>query len=162
MKTLLLYASQYGYAADCAATLKKELTGDVTLVDLGKQQAPDLGGFDAVIVGGSIYMGRVQAQVSQYCAAHEAELTKKVLGLFLCCGLPQNLDESLAASFPPALRENAKTVGCFGGELRTARMKPMHKLIAGMMQKAGGKSGIEPPKANPQAIIEFAHMMNAM
>lgn len=162
MKTLLLYASQYGYTADCAAKLQTELAGEVTLVDINKHNAPDLGGFDAVVIGGSIYMGRVQAQISQYCAAHEAELLQKKLGVFLCCGLPQNLDESLAASFPETLRTHAKAVGCFGGELRTTRMKPMHKLIAGMMQKAGAKSGIEPPKANPQAVLEFARMMNAV
>jgi menaquinone-dependent protoporphyrinogen oxidase len=133
----------------------------VTLVDLGKQSAPDLKTFDAVIIGGSIYMGRVQAKVSEFCTAHEAELLQKPLGLFLCCGLPQNLQESLAASFPEAVRTHAKSIGCFGGELRTARMKPMHKLIAGVMQKAGGKSGIEPPKPNPQAVLDFAAAMNA-
>jgi len=161
MKTLVLYATQYGYTADCAARLKAELVGDVTLVDLGKQSAPELGGYDAVIVGGSIYMGRVQAKVSVFCAAHEGELLQKTLGVFLCCGVPQSLEESLAASFPESLKKHAKAVGCFGGELRTARMKPMHKLIANMMQKAGGKSGIEPPKANPQAVLDFAAAMNA-
>lgn len=161
MNTLILYASQYGYAAECAAKLKAELTGEVTLVDLTKHSAPDLGGSDAVIVGGSIYMGRVQAQVSAFCAAHEKELKQKKLGMFLCCGLPQNLEQSLSASFPASLIEKAQAVGCFGGELRTARMKPMHKMIAGMMQKVGGKSGIEPPKANPQAVLTFAKEMNA-
>ena len=135
--------------------------GDVTLVDLEKQRAPGLADYDAVIVGGSIYMGRVQAKVSEFCAAHEGELQQKTLGLFLCCGLPQNLEESLSASFPETLRKHAKSVGCFGGELRTARMKPMHKLIAGMMQKVGSKSGIEPPQANPQAVRDFAAAMNA-
>ena len=161
MKTLVLYATQYGYAADCAAQLKAELAGDVTLVDLGKQSAPELQSYDAVIVGGSIYMGRVQAKVSAFCAAHEGELLQKTLGLYLCCGLPQNLEQCLETSFPAKLRARAKAVGCFGGELRTARMKPMHKLIANVMQKAGGKSGIEPPKANPQAVLDFAAAMNA-
>ena len=161
MNTLVLYGTQYGYSAECAEKLKATLSGDVTLVDLSKATAPDLGGFDAVIVGGSIYMGRVQAKVSEFCAAHEGELLQKPLGLFLCCGLPQNLSESMANSFPETLRKHAKATGCFGGELRTARMKPMHKLIAGMMQKAGGKSGIEPPKPNPQAVLDFAAAMNA-
>ncbi|HWQ99004.1 MAG TPA: flavodoxin domain-containing protein [Clostridia bacterium] len=161
MNTLVLYGTQYGYTAECAAKLKAELSGDVTLVDVSAQGTPNLAAFDAVIVGGSIYMGRVQTKVSEFCAAHEGELLQKPLGLFLCCGLPQNLSESMANSFPEVLRKHAKTTGCFGGELRTSRMKPMHKLIAGMMQKAGGKSGIEPPKANPQAVIDFAAAMNA-
>ena len=159
MNTLILFATQYGYTAECAEKLKQAISGDVTLNDIGKERAPELGGFDTVIVGGSIYMGRVQAKVSEFCAAHEGELLQKKIGLFLCCGLPQNLNESLAASFSTQLRAHAKAVGCFGGELRTSRMKPMHKLIANMMQKAGGKSGIEPPRANPQAVLDFAAAM---
>ncbi len=162
MKTLILYATQYGYAADCAAKLKTELTGETTLVDLTRYSAPNPAGFDTVIVGGSIYMGRVQTKVSDYCAAHENELLGKKLGLFLCCGLPQNLKESLETSFSAALLERAKAVGCFGGELRTARMKPTHKLIASMMSKAGGKNGVEPPKPDPKAVLSFAEAMNAM
>lgn len=161
MNTLVLYGTQYGYAAECAAKLKTELSGDVMLLDLNKQYAPDLKNFDTVIVGGSIYMSHIQAKVSEFCAAHEGELLRKTLGLFLCCGLPQNLQESLAASFPESMIKHAKAIGCFGGELRTARMKLAHKLIAKMMQKAGGKNGIEPPQADPQAVLDFAGAMNA-
>ena len=32
MNTLILYATQYGFTADCAARLKELLAGDVTLV----------------------------------------------------------------------------------------------------------------------------------
>jgi len=66
----------------------------------------------------------------------------------------------MAASFPEPLRKHAKVAGCFGGELRTNRMKPMHKFIANMMQKAGAKDGVKPPEANPQAIADFARAMN--
>ncbi|MCE5189832.1 MAG: flavodoxin domain-containing protein [Eubacteriales bacterium] len=161
MNTLVLYASQYGFTADCALQLKGQLDGKATLVDLVKESAPDLAGYDTVIIGGSIYMGKVQEQVSAFCMAKQTEMLSRKLGLFLCCGLPKNLEQSLAASFPEALRKSAKAVGCFGGELRTDRMKPMHKLIAKMMQKAGAKDGIEPPRANPQAITEFARAMKA-
>ena len=161
MNTLIVYATQYGFTADCAAKLREQLSGETTMIDLTKQAAPNLADYDAVAVGGSIYMGKVQAQVSAFCAAHESELVQKPLGLFLCCGLPKQITQSMAASFPASLIQHAKTTGCFGGELRTSRMKPMHKLIAGMMQKAGAKDGIEPTKANPQAILDFAAAMNA-
>lgn len=161
MNTLIVYATQYGFTADCAASLKQQLDGEVTLIDLTKQTVPNLAGYDAVAVGGSIYMGKVQAQVSAFCATHERELLQKPLGLFLCCGLPQNLEQTMTASFPETLRKHAKVSGCFGGELRTNRMKPMHKFIANMMQKAGAKDGIKPPEANPQAIADFARAMNA-
>lgn len=161
MNTLIVYATQYGFTADCAASLKQQLNGEVTLVDLTKQAAPNPADFDAVIVGGSIYMGKVQSSITDFCADYERELLQKTLGLFLCCGLPKQIQQSMAASFPSSLIPHAKATGCFGGELRANRMKPMHKFIAGMMQKAGAKDGVEPPKANPQAIADFAAAMNA-
>ncbi len=161
MNTLIVYATQYGFTADCAAKLREKLSGETTVIDLTKQAAASLAGYDAVVVGGSIYMGKVQASVSAFCAANESELLQKPVGLFLCCGLPKQMEQSVAASFPETLRKHAKAIGCFGGELRTNCMKPMHKFIAGMMQKAGAKDGVEPPKANPQAILDFAAAMNA-
>jgi menaquinone-dependent protoporphyrinogen oxidase len=159
MKTLILYGTQYGYTADCAGQLTNLLEGETTLVDLTRQSTPDLAGYDAVIIGGSIYMGKIQERVSGYCAAHAGELLQKRLGLFLCCGMPENLQQSLEASFPEALREKAAAIGCFGGELRTGRMKPVHRLIAKMMEKATAKDGIKPPEANPQAVKDFARAM---
>ena len=161
MKTVIVYATQYGFTADCAAKLREQLSGETMMIDLTKQAAPNPADFDAVIVGGSIYMGKVQSSVTDFCADYEGELLQKPLGLFLCCGLPKQMEQSMVASFPKSLIPYAKAIGCFGGELRTSRMKPMHKLIANMMQKAGAKDGIEPPKANPQAITDFAAAMNA-
>ena len=156
MNTLIVYASQYGYGAECANQLHALLPGGATLVDLTKATKVDLNGYDTVIVGGSVYMGKAMRQTIDFCAANESVLQQKKLGLFLCCGLPQNFDQSLAASFSEPLRKHATASGCFGGELRLSKMKPMHKMISNMMQKAGGKSGIEAPKPDPEAISVFA------
>ena len=161
MNTLIVYATQYGFTADCAAKLREQLSGETTMIDLAKQAAPNPMDYDAVIVGGSIYMGKAQSSVTDFCADYEGELLKKALGLFLCCGLPKQIQQSMAASFPESLIRHAKATGCFGGELRTSRMKPMHRFIANMMQKAGANDGIKPPEANPQAIADFARAMNA-
>ena len=161
MKTLVIYATQYGFTADCAAKLREQLSGETTLLDLTKQGAPALADDDAVVLGGSVYMGSVQANITAFCVEHGQELLQRRVGLFLCCGLPKQFEQSMAAAFPESLRKHATAVGCFGGELRTSRMKPMHKLIAGMMQKVGAKDGTEPPKADPQAIADFAQAMNA-
>lgn len=160
-KTLILYASQYGYGAECANQLRSLMPEEVTLVDLTKATNPELDGYDTIIVGGSVYMGKAMRQTIDFCAANESALLQRKLGLFLCCGLPQNVEQSFAASFSEPLRKHATVSGCFGGELRLGKMKPMHKMIANMMQKAGGKSGIEPPKPNPKAINEFASAMQS-
>lgn len=159
MNTLIVYASQYGYGEECAKKLRTFTSDGATLVDLTKEGMPSLNGFDTVIIGGSVYMGKAMRQTIDFCAANESALLQKKLGLYLCCGLPLNFDQSFAASFSEPLRKHATASGCFGGELRLNKMKPMHKMIASMMQKAGGKSGIEPPKPNLEAIEVFASAM---
>ena len=159
MNTLIVYASQYGYGEECAKKLRTLTSDETTLVDLAKEGKPNLNGFDTVIVGGSVYMGKAMRQTIDFCAANKSALLQKKLGLYLCCGLPLNFDQSFAASFSEPLRKHATASGCFGGELRLSKMKPMHKMIASMMQKAGGKSGIEPPKPNFEAIEVFASAM---
>ena len=159
MNTLIVYASQYGYGEDCAKKLRTLAAEEATLVDLTREGMPSLSGFDTVIVGGSVYMGKAMRQTIDFCAANESTLLQKELGLFLCCGLPQNFGQSLAASFSEPLVKHATASSCFGGELRLGKMKPMHKMIANMMQKAGGKSGIEQPKPNLEAIEVFASAM---
>jgi menaquinone-dependent protoporphyrinogen oxidase len=58
MKTLIVYGSTYGYTKDCVEKLTKMLKGEVTAADAEKDSIPNLAGFDTVIAGGSIYMGR--------------------------------------------------------------------------------------------------------
>jgi menaquinone-dependent protoporphyrinogen oxidase len=158
MKTLILYATQYGFTADCVQTLSKKLAGEVTTADLQKEKAPDINGYDSVIVGGSVYMGRVQEEVKAFCAKNADALAKKNVGLFLCCGLPANFHQHVENAFPAALVQKAKAVACFGGELRMDRMKFLHKTLA----KAMSKNAAELPKLNPQAIDEMADTMNAV
>jgi len=160
MKTLIVYGSKYGFAKDCAEKLAQQLNGDVTCVNAADGTVPPIREFDNVIVGGSIYMGQIQKEVKEYCNAHTEELCGKRIGLFLCCGLPENLEQEIKGSFPEKLLEKAIAVENFGGELRMEKMKLMHKMITKMMMKVAEKEGKEPPKALPENISKLAAVMN--
>ncbi len=160
MKTLIVYGSTYSYAKECVKKLTGKLEGEVTVVNAMTEMIPGIKGFDQVIVGGSIYMGQIQKKVKEYCAVNASELGGKKLGLFLCCGLPENFEQAIKNSFPEKLLEKAAAKENFGGELRVEKMKFMHKMMTNMMLKASEKEGKQPPKAAPENILKLAEAMN--
>ena len=159
MKTLIIYASTYGYAKECADKLKEMIEGEVTASNRKTDQVPPLDGFDQVIIGGSIYMGQIQKKIKEYCTANLKPLLQKKVGLFLCCGLPENFEDTIKNCFPRELLEHAAVKECFGGELRIEKMNLAHKMIAGLMQRAT-KQGTPETMGMPENMTKLAEIMN--
>lgn len=103
MKTLVVYASKHGCAEKTAGLLAEKLAGEVTLVNLEKGEAPDPVDYDAVVVGGSVYVGNVQKSVSSFLEQNKDALMEKRLGLYLCCSHLEQLDTQMKAAFPEPL-----------------------------------------------------------
>ena len=160
MKTLILYASKYGFTEDCVCKLASRLTGEVVAVDVAKDPMPDAAAFDAIILGGPVYMGRIPKALSGCIQTNLDRIQSRNLGLFLSCGLPDQFPESLKNAFPKALLEQAVSIQCFGGELRTERMKGMDRMISGVMAKADKGNGQGLPVPRPEAIMRMADEIN--
>lgn len=129
MKTLIAYASTGGGARTAAELLGDHLDPAV-IVDLKTDPRPDIGGFDAVVIGGSIRMGRIQKQVRSFCRANLDALRGKKLGLYVCCMREgKEAQEQFEMAYPPTLREHAGAVGLFGGEFVFSRMKLLERII---------------------------------
>jgi menaquinone-dependent protoporphyrinogen oxidase len=77
MKTLIIYATRYGSAERCAKMLSEKLIGDVDLLNLKDRQNIDLSQYEKVIIGGSIYVGKIQKEVNEFCTKHLEELKQK-------------------------------------------------------------------------------------
>lgn len=160
MKSLIVYGTTYGFTKECVQKLVGKLEGEVTAVNAMTDSIPPIEEFDSIIVGGSVYMGQIQKKIKEFCITNTGELCSKRLGLFLCCGLPENLDLSMKTAFPAELLEKAAAKECFGGELRVNKMKFMHKLVTNMMLKSAEKEGKAPPKAINENILKLAAAMN--
>ncbi|HZK54890.1 MAG TPA: flavodoxin domain-containing protein [Desulfosporosinus sp.] len=160
MKTMIIYSTTYEYTKDCAERLKEYLAGEVIVVNATTDVIPQLDDIDNVLIGGSIYMGKIQKNMKEFCASNVALLKDKRLGLFLCCGLPEKFEQAMADAFPQELLKNALAKECFGGELRTKRMNLVHKMIAKLMIKAAVKEGKELIKQMPENIGKMAATFN--
>ena len=66
MKNLIVYATKHGTVKKCAEMLKVKLNGETVLANVN-EEVPDLDNFDNVILGGSIYIGKIQKRVIKIC-----------------------------------------------------------------------------------------------
>lgn len=154
MKTLILYSTTYGYAEEIAKSIASRYP-DATLQNIQKNKNVDLNPYDHVILGGSIYIGKVHKDLAAFAATHESELLTKKLGLYICCLFGDKYMEEMKANFPLSLIEHAYATENFGGKLQNDKMSFMHKMIMTMVAKS--EQGKEPIAAYPERVDAFVN-----
>lgn len=157
MKTLIAYASKYGTTRDCATMLAEKFGADATLLDLKLSPKPDLGAYDQIILGSSMYMGRIHKSVKNLCKNNQDMLLQKCVAFFVC-GL-SNKDDVLTYlqnQLPGALLKHAAAIKHFGGEIRLENAKFMDKFILEKMQREKNMQ----PTLDTSAIDAFFDMLN--
>jgi len=141
MKTAIIYATRSGTAEKCSAKISEMLSGESTVVNIKKVSSPDLSGYDSVIVGASIRIGKVQKEISEFVQKNLETLKAKRLGVFLCMGAgEENFNEYLSQNFPKEFLDKCKAKGFFGGEFNLERLGFLSK----MMLKAASKGKPQP------------------
>ncbi|MGB4588126.1 MAG: flavodoxin domain-containing protein [Clostridiaceae bacterium] len=157
MKTLIAYATKHGCTEKCANKLKDELGGQVDLINLEKVNKIDLSLYDQVVIGGSVYAGRIRKPVSEFCMQNLDELTKKRIGLFYC-GIAngEDIEKEMNTSYPPELLKAASAKEFFGGELILDQMNFLERYVIKKVAKVSSNlSQIRVDKIN-----EFAKVLN--
>ena len=138
MRTLIAYASKHGTTKKAVEKLAEELTGDIVILNLEDKSASKtrIEDFDRIIIGGSIYIGKIQKSVRKFCESNQEKLLNvEKLGLFICCGSEEKDMEQLANSFPDKLIEKAQFKGYFGYEYD---LKKVGFIQRTMLKKAAG------------------------
>ena len=134
MNILIAYCTRHGCTEEAAHTLKEQLEGEVTLVNLKKDRKPDLSQFDTVILGGSIHVGKIQSQVRKFEKNMDVLLEKRT-GLYVCCMEEKQAQQQFENAFPEELRKHASATGIFGGAFNFERMNFLERKI---IQKIAG------------------------
>lgn len=157
MSTLIAYATKYGCTEKCASMLAKKLTGKVDLLNLKEGKSLDLSHYDKVIIGGSVYIGKIQKEAAEFCTKNLDELKNKKIGLFIC-GMQEKdaIDTELNASFPEELLSIASAKGYFGGEFIFKKLNFFERLVVKKISK------IDKDISNilTENIDNFAKLMN--
>lgn len=159
MNTVIVYASKYGCTEKCAELLSKKLSDKVNIINLKEVNDIDISKYEKIIIGGSIYIGKIQKEVTEFCSKNLDKLKEKRIGLFIC-GMQEGdiINTELNQSFNSALIEIADAKECFGGEFVFDKMNFMEKIIVKKVSKVtSNKSNIL-----EENIHKFAQTMNAI
>ena len=159
MNTLIVYAGKYGCTEKCAGLLSKELNGQVDIKNLKKVKDIDISNYEKIIIGGSIYIGKIQKEVIEFCLKNLDKLMEKRIGLFIC-GMQEGdaVKTELHENFNLELIKIAEAKECFGGEFIFDKMNFMEKVIVKKISKVtSNKSNIL--EGN---IMKFAEAMNSI
>jgi len=139
LSTLIAYASKHGCTKKLAEKLSEMVTGDTKLVNLDDNASPDLSPYDTIIAGGPIYAGRIRKSVRDFCENNLPQLSRKRLGLFICClHQDEKAEEELGTSFPDQLLSKAVASGWFGGEIDFKKLGFFERLITQKVAKITG------------------------
>lgn len=171
MNTLIVYASKHGSAERCAVLLSEKLSGTTELYNLKNGKGPELSQYDRIIIGGSIYAGRIQKEVSEFCIGKTSELMNKKLGLYICCMNKSASETQLKDAFPQELFNNAAAKESFGGEFKFRDMSFIEKTITKMISKVLRKEDPSIPELDmkkdlsllsQEKIDKFIEVMNSI
>ena len=129
MKVLIIYASKWGASREAALMLAQRLRpkAEASVFDI-KDNPPSPDGFDAVVIGGSIRMGRLNSSLKKYISLYKDILSGMPSAAFICCGITKDVDDYRIMQLPKDVNFSLG-VHCFGGELKPDKIKGFDKLI---------------------------------
>lgn len=156
-KILIAYASKYGCTEECAICLADQLNDEAELLNLKERKPIDLNAYDKIIIGGSIYAGRIQKEVRTFCTQNEDVLKNKKLGLFICgTGEGEMAVKELDSAFPQELVHAAVARECFGGKIILNKLGFLERKIV----KAVAKVEADMINLSDERIAHFAQTVN--
>lgn len=158
MRVLIAYGTKYGSTEKCATLLAQKIVGEVDLVNLKVKEIEDITEYDKIIIGTSVYAGRVFKEVTKFCKENLDLLKKKKVSIFTCGMLDgQKAEEQFNNCFPNELLQSVVAKGCLGGEFNFDKMGFADKIIAKMVSKAQKSNTSTISKEN---IDKFAKLVN--
>ena len=135
----------------------------VIVADLGiRGTAVDLAAFDTVILGGSVYAGKLNKNTASFAQEHEDELLTKRLGLFTGGATPPGTKDYVEKLYPAALVRHASAIDILGGLFQADKINFVYKkIIASMRENDKTPGGFHEPTIDPAVIWAFANKMKA-
>ncbi|MDR1725055.1 MAG: flavodoxin domain-containing protein [Bacteroidales bacterium] len=132
MNTAIIFTTKHGTTAKVAALIAEKLKDtDTKLFNLKEVKKIDIGNFECIILGTSMYAGNASKKLQTFIHKNQDALLNKKLGLFVC-GMEQNLNNQqneLKKSFPQWLHQKAVAEQFCGGEFLFERMNFIERMI---------------------------------
>lgn len=170
MKLLIVYATKNGVSKRACEMLAEKLASYATveLYDV-KNDPPSPDGYDACVVGGSIRMTKLSKKLKAYMRANAKTLSNMPSAAFICCGLTNDFEDYVVTEIPKDIKFSLG-VHCFGGELKTDRVRGMDKILTYFMRQSiltqdpdkSNRDMIELPEIFPDTIHALAERIRRL
>ena len=154
MKTIILYATKYGAAAEIAKRIATQINGAV-MHDLKQSNIPDITGFDCVIIGSSVYAGMFRKEAKIFLSQNAEILRQKKFGLFVSGISPDEGKKAFADNVPNDVLQSAKSAVFLGGIFDPKKAGFMERLI----MKVVAKQSVYTDTIDNEKIKKFAEAM---
>ena len=137
MKVLIVYASKTGSSKEAVEMLADKLkkNAEVSVFNIN-DDPPSPEGFDAVVIGGSIRMGKLNSKLKKYIKGNKNILAEKISAVFICCGIAKDFEDYVTMQLPKNLN---CTLGVhyFGGHLKPDRVHGLFdKIVVKTMRES--------------------------
>lgn len=135
-RILVAYASKCGSTGEVAEAVGQALCRAGAAVQVRRvQDVKDLDGYDAVILGSAVRMGKPLSEVIKFARKHRTALREVPTACFVACAaMKEDTAENRAeaSTYLAPLREFISPVGegLFGGKLDHNKLSPLLRLAA--------------------------------
>ncbi len=119
MKTAIIYSTKCGTAKTVAEMIREGLKDGASVFGIKEAKKLNLDDYDQVVLGGSVYIGKTQKELTAFAEANLDKLLTKKAALFLCAARPEPeaLEEQIRLAFPAELIKKAVYKGTVGSAI---------------------------------------------
>ena len=99
MKIAVIYSSKYGSTEVCAKKISDNIKGESEIVNIKENNNINLGEYDKIVIGTSVYAGNIDKRIKDFCSKNEEILKSKVFGIFISCMNGSDLTKYVTSAF---------------------------------------------------------------
>ena len=156
MKTAIIYTTKHGSVKKCADILKEKLGGNADIYNLAESSDIPLDDYDTIILGASVYVGKIQKEMVKFCTGNNPDLHSKQLGLFVCAGERSEKRFDYLKLFGDNIFSKSISRKVFGDEVYYEKLNLFEKLALRMLK------GVKKSYSNldSEAMDEFITELN--
>lgn len=158
MKTLIIYASKYGYTEELVKKMIVESNNEFDSININSTNKIDLSKYEGVILGSSIYIGQMNRKLKDFVSKNLNVLMDKKISLFLACGSEENFDLQVKNNFPEALVEHASSITYLGGKIQKEKLNFFYKFIISNIEKS--QPDAKPYPMYPNRTLDIVNQFN--
>lgn len=136
MKVAVIFATKYGFTEKCAELLSEGVKCETKLINLKKEKAGELDNYDLIVLGSSVYAGKIQKEMIDFIGAEKEKLITKKIALFSCnMHQGEEGEKQLKNIFPKEIYDNSFFSVSFGGKFDFNKMNFLEKVIVKKIAK---------------------------